>query len=673
MRTIDRLPHAVREFAHVEVPMPDGCILAARIWMPEGAESAPVPAILEYIPYRKNDLTRERDAIAHPYIAGHGYAVVRIDLRGAGESDGVLRDEYLSQELQDGCDAIRWIAEQPWCDGSLGMIGISWGGFNGLQIAALRPPALKAIVTVCSTDDRYADDVHFMGGCLLLDNLSWASVMFGYNSLPPDPRHRPDWRELWMRRLEGSGLWLANWLEHQRRDAFWKHGSVCEDYAQIEVPVYAIGGWADGYCRAVFRLMENLPGPRKGLIGPWAHMYPHQGVPGPAIAFLQETLRWWDHWLKGRDTGIMDEPMLRLFMQDPAPPRAAEQRREGRWVAEPCWPSPNIGRLRFAFVPVGRLTPNAGAAAEETATIRSPLSVGLAGGKWCPYAAPVDLPADQRIEDGGSLVFETKSLAEAVEIAGDPVLELRLSSDRPVAQVAARLLNVAPDGTETRVSFGVLNLTHRESDEQPQPLTPGAIYSVRVALKHVAQRFERGHRIRLGLSSSYFPMIWPAPESARLTLFLGGSVLDLPIRTPSSADAALAPFPEPEGTAPPQIELLAPGELRRRVVQDLVTGRTETEVVDTAGSYRIVEDDLTVEADGRERYAIDADDPASAMAETVWTRGLSRGDWRVRSVAETVLSCDAGAFRIRARLRAWEGDELAFEREWGQVIPRDLV
>ena len=227
--------YRVRTVENTWIPLSDGTRLAARIWMPEDAERSPVPAILEYIPYRKRDFTRARDEPIHRYFAGHGYAAVRVDLRGSGDSDGVLFDEYLLQEQLDAVEVIAWLSEQPWCSGSVGMMGISWGGFNALQVAAHRPPALGAVITLCSSDDRYADDVHYMGGCSINDNLRWASTMFSHNARPPDPTVVGDrWRDMWMDRLEGSGLWVKNWLEHQRRDEFWKHGSGCGDYSKIQ-------------------------------------------------------------------------------------------------------------------------------------------------------------------------------------------------------------------------------------------------------------------------------------------------------------------------------------------------------------------------------------------------------------------------------------------------------
>jgi putative CocE/NonD family hydrolase len=317
MKFVDSYPRTVREIENVFIPLADGTRLAARIWLPEDAERNPVPAILEYLPYRKRDATTERDNLTYPWFAGHGYAGVRVDMRGSGDSDGLLEDEYLKLEQDDCLEVMRWIAAQPWCTGAIGMMGISWGGFNGLQVAARRPPELKAIITLCSTDDRYADDIHFMGGCLLTENLGWASTMFGYMARPPDPAIVGErWRELWLHRMENEPLLVDTWLRHQRRDAYWKHGSVCENFAAIECPVYAIGGWADGYSNAVPRLLAGLKVPRKGLVGPWAHKYPHFAYPGPQIGFLQEALRWWDKWLKGKETGVMDGPMYRVWLQD---------------------------------------------------------------------------------------------------------------------------------------------------------------------------------------------------------------------------------------------------------------------------------------------------------------------------------------------------------------------
>jgi predicted acyl esterase len=634
--------------------MPDGCKLAARIWMPEGAEDAPVPAILEYLPYRKNDFTTARDASMQPYLAAHGYAVIRLDLRGAGDSEGLMVDEYLPQELQDGCDAIAWIAGQSWCDGKVGMIGISWGGFNGLQIAALQPPALRAVVTLCSTDDRYADDIHYMGG-----------------TLPPDPANvGGNWRDMWLERLEGSGLWLKNWLEHQRRDAFWRHGSICEDWSKVQVPVYAVSGWADGYCRTVFRLMENLSGPKKGLVGPWAHRYPHLGEPGPAIGFLQDELRWWDHWLKGRETGIMKEPMLRLYMQDSVAPKGHYETRPGRWIAEPSWPSPQVARTRFHLTPEGRLSvarPEGGAALHH----HSPGDVGMASGKWCGYGTAGDAPVDQRREDGGSLCFEMDIPEQGLAFAGDANVHLRLSVDRPVAQVAARLVDVHPDGRATRLSFGVLNLTHRNGHDSPEVLEPGKAYDVTVQMKHVAQSLPAGHRLRLALSSSYFPMIWPAPEPVTLTVHTEGSALELPLRAPAPLDDTLAVFDFPVAGPPPPTEQIGDPETWFRVVEDAATGETRMEIADGGGITRLLANDITVHEQGYESYGVMPDDVTTAWGRTQWHYGLSRGDWAVRSETSTTLRADADDFIITAELRAWDGDTLVAEKHWDERIARD--
>jgi putative CocE/NonD family hydrolase len=670
---VTETPRKVRSIENIWIPMPDGARLAARIWLPVDADDSPVPAILEYIPYRKRDFTRLRDSIMHPYVAGHGYACVRVDLRGSGDSDGVLCDEYLQQELDDGVHVLRWLAAQPWCNGSVGMIGISWGGFNGLQIAAMAPPELKAIITACSTDDRYADDIHHMGGCLLGDNLSWASVMFAYNALPPDPALVGErWREMWQARLEGSGLWLEQWLRHQRRDAYWRHGSICEDFSTVKCPVFAVSGWADGYSNAVFRLLANLRVPRKGLLGPWAHKYPHFGVPGPAIGFLQECLRWWDKWLKGIETGIMDEPMLRVWMQDSVPPTSSYPYRPGRWVAESSWPSTSAEGRRFTLLP-GRLEPGTVEIAEIPLTVQSPLTVGLFAGKWCSYSAGPDLAHDQRQEDGGALVFDSDVLDAPLEILGAPIVELELSSTKPIAMVAARLSGVAPDDKATRVTYGLLNLTHRDSSKNPVLLEPERRYCVRVKLNDIAQVFPAGHRIRLAISTSYWPVAWAPPAPVRLTVYSGASVFVLPERLPQPEDDSLPAFGLPIGASPERRRMLEPGHHNWLVHRDLASDESTLEVINDYGVFQIDEIDLTVGNRTVERYSSRGDDFTSLRGDVQSTRSLQRGDWRVRTETRTVLTCTEREFHIEADLDAFEGEKRVFCKSWDRHIPRDFV
>jgi putative CocE/NonD family hydrolase len=675
MRFVDpqQLPYRVRQDTRLRIPMSDGVHLAGRVWRPIDPDAGPVPAVLEFIPYRQRDLTAVRDSMHHPYLAGHGYAGVRVDLRGSGDSEGVLTDEYTDRELRDAEEVLAWLAAQPWCDGRTGMMGISWGGFNALQVAARRPPSLRAIVTVSSTDDRYTDDVHYMGGCLLTDNLSWASTMLAYNSCPPDPEVVGEgWREMWHQRLGGSGLWLHEWLRHQHRDGYWRHGSVCEDFSAIRCPVLAVSGWADGYTNAVFRLLAALDVPRRGLVGPWSHKYPHLGQPGPAVGFLQELVRWWDRWLRDVDNGIMDEPMLRIWLQESVPPSTAYAERPGRWVGESSWPSP---RVRAITHPLGEHRihpperPPTGDA--DPLTVQSPLSVGQFAGKWCSYNAPPDLPYDQREEDGGSLVFDGAVRTERLEILGMPEVVLGCAVDRPVAMVAARLSDVAPDGRATRISYGLLNLTHRDGHHRPTPLRPGRRYRVRIPLKAMAQAIPPGHRLRLALSTSYWPLAWPAPEPVRLVVYPDCSALVLPVRPHLGADELDVPDLGPPEAAPPVASTqLEPGQQRWTVSRDMVDYTAALDVVKDLGVVRFEDIDLAVTRRADERYSWIADELDSVRGETSWTMGFARGDWQVETRSRTVLSATRTEFRLHAQLDAYEGAERVFERSWRLRIPR---
>ncbi|MFW6043540.1 MAG: CocE/NonD family hydrolase [Marinilabiliaceae bacterium] len=660
----------IKIIEHTTIPMEDGTRLAARIWLPENAEEQPVPAILEYIPYRKRDFKAVRDDQMHGYFAEHGYAGVRVDLRGSGDSEGVLKDEYLQQELDDGIEVIKWLAAQPWCSGSVGMIGISWGGFNGLQIAALQPPELKAIITVASSDDRYADDVHYMGGALLTDNLSWASTMFAYNSCPPDPALVGDkWKEMWLDRLEGSGLWLKKWLEHQHRDDYWKHASVCEDYSAVQCPVFAISGWADGYTNTVFRLMEKLQVPRKGLVGPWGHQYPHQGGPGPVIDFFNECLRWWDQWLKGIDTGVKEEPMIRAWMQDSVSPISLK--RPGRWVAENEWPVPGIREEKLNLL-FGELSFDTNRRSRSELTIQSPLSVGLFAGKWCSYAESTDLPSDQREEDGGALIFDGPPLEEELEIMGAPRVELTLSSNKPIATVAVRISDVAPDGKATRVTYGLLNLTHRNSHEHPEELEVNKKYQVAVDMNNVAQNFPAGHQIRLAISTSYWPLAWPPPEPARLTIYTDESQLVLPVRPPKESDDKLRDMGKPNVTRDTPTTLLVPAHREWEVKHNLATNEVMLHVTNNDPQYRLDDINWTIRKDVTEKYSYKNNNYDTLRGEVISTRQFKRNDWEAYTVTRTILTSTRTHFWIRATLDAYEGDTRVFSKSWDERVARQL-
>ncbi len=675
MQVVSALPHPIKEIENTWITMPDGCRLAARIWMPEDAARTPVPAILEYIPYRKRDFTRGRDEPMHRYFAGHGYAVLRVDVRGSGDSDGILVDEYVQQEQDDAVEVIRWIAAQPWCNGAVGMMGKSWGGFNSLQVAALQPPALKAIITVCSTDDRYADDAHYMGGCLLDENLTWGSVLLTFNAYPPDPEVvGARWRRMWLERLEHAVLFPEAWLRHQRRDAYWKHGSVCEAFDRIRCPVYAIGGWADAYTNAIPRLLAGLLVPRKGLVGPWAHVYPHNGIPGPAIGFLQEALRWWDQWLKGMETGIMAEPMYRVWMQESVPPRAYYATRPGRWVAEASWPSPRIA-WHPLYLNEGRLDDRE--QPESNVSLRSPQTIGMAGGDWCGFGEEGEMSTDQRDEDARSLAFDSGPLHDRLEILGAPVAALELTVDKPSALLAVRLNDVAPDGASTRVTYGLFNLTHRESHEYPTPLEPGKRYAVRVQLNDIAHAFPAGHRLRLAISTCYWPVAWPSPEPATLTLHAGASVLNLPVRPSRAEDDALPPFARVE-TAPSDVEsALGVRTARRSVERDDARLETIYTIASDEGDnltcVRVEPIQLDIAQRSLKRYIIRDDDPLSAQAEVEHITMLRRNDWSTRIETHTRLTSSSDVFRLHATLDAYEQGTRIFSKRWDRSVPRDLV
>lgn len=673
---------------HFWIPMPDGTRLGARIWLPDdidsiGAETSKsasatvatrtVPAILEYIPYRKDDNTAIRDSTTIAWFADQGYACIRVDMRGSGSSDGVLFDEYSEQEIDDGVDVINWIARQPWCDGNVGTIGISWGGITGLQLAQRQPEALKTVIALGATEFRYYDDGSYYLGCMTGQTIGWAAIMFGFNTRPPDPALVGDgWRELWMDRLNNTPHYLDHFLSHQREDDYWLSGTVGTNYDAIKIPVYAVSGHADCWPNTVPRLLENLRVPKRGLQGAWCHRYPHLGIPGPTVAFLPDALRWFDQWLKGKDTGIMDEATYQVYVQDSIEPKTYYEHRPGNWVGESAWPSKQI-QYKPYFLGDRQLSesPLPG----TTLSICSPQTVGLASGEYMPWFAfgPADeLPDDQQTEDECSVVFDTARLESPIELVGNASFSVKIKSDQPVALLAVRLCDIWPDGRSTLITRGIMNLCQRTGKDKPESLEPGKWYSVDVVLNHTAYRIPVGHRLRLACSNTYWPIAWPTAHLGELQIDTTGCKLVVPCRDKDAVNKRLTDFKStdiPEALAHTQLKAF---EQRREVLIDPETGNHSLEIYSDNGKVRFEGNQLVMASTNLQRYTVHPDNPLSAKAEYEWVWDYSRStDWKTRTFTRSVMTCDEHKFYVHTESVAWEDGQEVFNKTTEKAYARD--
>ena len=669
-----RLPEK-RPFRCIEnewIALKDGTRLAARLWIPSGAEKSPVPVVWEYLPYRKRDMERQRDTGWAEAFVPYGFAFVRVDIRGSGDSDGVLLGEYLQQEQDDAVEVIAWLARQPWSNGSVGMRGISWGGFSSLQAAALAPPALKAIIPQCASDNRYTDDAHYVGGALTLDNYDWGAEFKTVLVGPPDPAIVGDrWREMWLERLKATPPILAEWLSHQRYDAFWQHGSVAVDYARIKLPVYAVDGQIDSYRDFLPRLLGNLRVPRKGIMGPWGHKYPQLADSGPGLNWVTEEVRWWSQWLLGVDTGIMDEPMLRVFLEERTAAEVWPRDVPGRWVTEPSWPSPHI-HSKTLFLNSDGLSENAGA--EAVRICRSQETIGLTKREWFPWNLNIDLPPDQTPDDKRSLTFDSAPLTGDLEIVGRPVATIRVSSSEPVAKLVVRINEVTPEGVAWSVSYGVLNLTHRDGHETPTALEPGRRYDVELPCYFTAHRFKKGNRIRVAITESIWPMLWPSPRPVTLEITAGASRVALPIRPQDGAPETM-PIAVLRDRVRKQVEANA-GESSNHTITQTgpdAQGRVMLHKILRDPPETLTDIGTTLSGGSDWYMSIKEGDPNSSIWRLEWFSRLKRNMWdtSVRSTLE--LTSTAEEFHIKESIHAAEGDKTVFERHWDNKIKRDLL
>jgi putative CocE/NonD family hydrolase len=658
-------PGPVRMIENAWIGLTDGERLAVQLWIPQDASARPVPVVLEYIPYRKRDAYRAYDLYWGRQLAQYGIAYARLDTRGSGDSSGVLTDEYLPQEHQDAAEAIAWLAGQPWCNGAVGMRGVSWGGFSTLQAAALAPPALKAIMPMCASDMRYTDDAHYIGGALGLTDLKWAASFKVVMAAPPDPEITgPEWEKEWRRRLDATPPIAATWLRRQRNDAYWLQGSVAADYAAIRCPVYVVGGLVDAYGNQIPRLLAGLSAPRKALIGPWKHGYPSPASPGPGLGWAYEEVRWWDQWLNGADTGIMEEPMMRVFMPDRTASQTKGAAIPGRWIAESSWPTPRVTPKVLRLNGGGVLS--ADPAPETTVRYVADKVVGLTKAEWVPFAVS-ELPGEQTPDDNLSLIFDTAPLDETLEILGNPRATIRIAADQPVAKLTVRLTEVTPDGRSWLVTYGLLNLTHRHSHTHPTPLTPGRAQDVEITLSFIAHRFQKGSRIRVALSEGLWPLVWPSPRIPVLEISLGASRLALPVRAPPAAEAA---FPIP--ISPPS----APGPDGGPIV-DIVQaadGAVDFNARWPVSSGVVADVGTRHTSSGPDaQLSIRPGDPNGCVWRVTQRARYQRNDWDCAVESLVELRSTESEFILIENLTALRDGKVVFEREHPARIARDLM
>jgi uncharacterized protein len=642
--------------------MPDGLRLAANLLTNGGDwKTHPSPVILEYLPYRKDDWSIERDLELHSYWVAQGYVVARVDIRGTGRSEGALPDrEYSEQELKDGEAVIAWLAAQSWSNGNVGMMGISWGGFNSIQMAMRQPPALKAIIAVDATEDLFKDDIHFIDGLMHADEFELSMDLQTAMTRPPDfPID-----EASLRARFDAKPWFPLYLKQQRGGPFWDRASLRPDYARLKIPVFVIGGFYDGYRDNVPRMLEHLRGPRMGLIGPWNHTFPHDADPGPAIEWRALAMRWWDHWLKGADNGVEREPMLTAFVRHSYPPSLSLKEIPGEWRSFTAWPAKEVQPARLFLTAQHGLADTPSGSAVHT--LRYVPSAGVEAGFWWG-----ELTVDQRPLDGMSQTYDSEPLGEDLTILGEPVATLLAAASAPLADWMVRLEDVGTDGTVTMVTGAALNGAQRDSMREPRSLVVDQEDSFRVPLHFTSWVFPRGHRVRVAISNALWPMIWPTPYPMTTQLRLGGaqgSQLSLPVlRSPGSPAA----FAGPTETAP-----LAgyrsegdtwPGGWT--ATRDFEHQSTQVRWGGKSKTFLPWGEEDTTELI---TYDVADGDPArSAMHGEASTAVKSKGRVLTWSVVLDLKS-DQKNFYYSFQRKLTKGNTLIRSRSWTETIPRDL-
>jgi len=508
-------PEQLAQALGLAVPMRDGVRLSANVFRPPA--SGRYPTILVRTPYGKGAAISPTYA---PFVE-HGYAVVVEDVRGRYASEGAFRP--LEQEPADGDDTLNWVARQPWSDGRIGMLGGSYLGIVQWKVAALNNPHLKAIFPAVSGCDDYRDRFYSPGGAMKLgQRLLWMSENLRAPGFHPDFSRFILHLPLRTADLAATGQTSSMFQEavaHPAYDDFWKSISVREQLDKIRVPVFSVGGWFDNFVESdleAFARLRRNSGVHRILIGPWPHDKSARlaGVdfgPDADTPLRPLQMEWFDQFLKGKDTPLMSQAPVRVFVMG-----------ANRWLEAREWPLPaHLRRLYLesrghanTFEGDGRLELRAPARTGALASAADRFvfdpqdPVPTTGGAVCcnPKVFPWG-PQDQRAVEQRRdvLVYTTAPLREDLEVVGSVGVVLYAATSARDTDFTAKLVDVFPDGRAQNLTDGILRLRYRNSLEKPELAQPGEICKLTIDAGVTGNVFQKGHRIRVEISSSNFP------------------------------------------------------------------------------------------------------------------------------------------------------------------------
>ena len=660
---------SVLTIREVMIPMPDGIQLAADLYMPADIPAGEhLPVLLEYTPYRKND-SRGSKYRMYTYFVKRGYVVARVDIRGTGNSQGrTIPYEYSEIELSDGDAVIAWLAKQDWSNGNVGMFGISWGGFNSIQMAVRKPPALKAFVALMATEDLYQEDVHYMDGIIHID--SWMMSHDLSNAMPGAPEFRLD--EDWLRNRFEVEPSVFTYMREQRDGSFWDRASARDKYEQIQIPGYYIGGWYDGYRDSPPRMLEHVKAPVKAMIGPWDHYYPHNAWPAPQVEWRHEAVRWFDQWLKGIDTGILDEPRFAVYVRDWHPPGPGVDEIPGHWRWEEGWPiERSVTKTFYAGQDHGLFS---SPSAQATHSLKYKPSVGLAGGG--PVMWWGNIPPDQQSMDDYSLIYDSQPLDSPLEILGMPRAILKVSADVSRANWVVRICDVAPDGSVTQVGGAAFNGTHRKSAREPEDLIPGKVFPLEIEMHFSSWVFPKGHRIRFAINNAQWPMLWPTPYQMTTTLAIGGmegARVELPVVPPADRPVPKFKLPE-EGPSLPDYASVDSGNVSgyaeiKSIQRDEQSGAAFG-IATNATSFRYPWG-LEHFEERLEHRTSDLN-PAETSVIGIYAVAIDLKDRTIRMEQNVVFKSDLKNFHMNFIRRFKVDGETLHEKQWNEIFPRDF-